>query len=189
MKKFIMAIVCLMTMVVSANAQDDMYYRKNTNKEVKPINETLANNNGWIISYHEPDELTGSKGYNSMTYLNETGGVVLWSTEAKKFRVISNEELFDSEIRIFGWLRETKNVFCAIIGMYDINNKLLKKKNCWFEIGANYLQGHSTIGASGKNEGKDIVEYLRNGKGYIRIVAPLSGTNAKFDLKVPCMNN
>jgi hypothetical protein len=36
---------------------------------------------------------------------------------------------------------------------------------------------------------KYIISYLRNEKGYVRIIAPLYNTNETFDIKVPCIKN
>ena len=187
MKKFIMALVCLMTMMVSANAQDDMYHRKDTNKEVKPINTALADKNGWVSHVFEADELIGNEEYTSLMYSNECGSIIVWNNENKKFRIISNDGVFDSKVT--QWNFGYKSLFTAKVGYYDINGKLLSKTTCLFEIGANHSQGNSMRNNWGVNEAKTIIPYLREKKGFVRIVAPLSGTNSRFDIKVPCMNN
>ena len=166
MKKVLWLIVCLMTMVVSVNAQSE-----------------------WVTEIHAADELTGTDEYTSVSYIDGSNGIVTWSTESKKFRIICGEEMFDSKIQRAGWNPNYRSLFEAVVGLYSTDGKLIKKKYVTFEIGANHHQGMSVGGRTGKNEGKIVLDYLRNKKGYIRIVAPLSGTNTNFDMKVPCMNN
>lgn len=187
MRKLLWLIVCLMTMVVSANAQDDMYSFSQEEK-VQPIN-TEAISDGWMATTHDADELIGNESYTSLIYSTDVGSIVLWDNETKKFRIITNNELFDSDVQKAGWNPSYRSLFVATIGFYNLDNKLLKKKKVWFEIGSNHRQAVSTAGSSGKNEGKDVVTYLRNNKGYIRIVAPLHLTNLNFDLKIPCLQN
>ena len=164
MKKiFLTMVVCLMA-TMGANSQ---------------------NNNGWVKIFFEADELTDT----SMEYENEIGSVVLWDNEDKVFRVISKDEMFNGKVE--NWtLGKHKTIFTAIIGFYDINKKLVKKTKCTFEIGANHHEGNAIRNPYyTKNDRKDIIEYLKNGNGFVRIVAPLSLTNKNFDIMVPCLNN
>lgn len=187
MKKVLWLIVCLMTMVMSVNAQNDMYIFSQEEK-VQPINmESISN--GWAVKTYEADELIGTKSYTSLIYSTNVGSVVLWDNEVKKFRIISDDGLFDFKVTKAGWDWSDRTLFVATIGLYDLNGKLIKKKKVWFEKGANHSQAVSTAGSSGKNEGKDVITFLRNNKGYVRIVAPLSSTNLNFDIKIPCLKN
>jgi hypothetical protein len=176
-----------MTIVLSVNAQsDDLYHTKEITNN--PIENTSAENNGWSIISHDADELTEQEAYNSIVYTTDAGSVVLWNNDNKRFRIISND-IFDSKVDRNGWSLDYKNLFVAIIGYYDINNKLIEKKKCGFEIGANSHQAHSIKYGMHRQEGKYVISYLRNKKGYVRIIASLYGSNGKFDIKVPCMNN
>jgi hypothetical protein len=189
MKKVLWLIVCLMTMVVSVNAQNDDVYgvSKVAKTSLAPINDDSANNNGWVILTHEADELIGNDEYKSISYsVPNVGSVILWDNENKKFRIVA-DDVFDSEVT--KWNFGYKSLFTAIVGYYDINGKLLEKTSCLFEIGANHRQGNSIRNNWGVNEAKTIIPYLREKRGFVRIVAPLSGTNGKFDIKVPCLNN
>lgn len=164
MRKLLWLIVCLMTMVVSVNAQNE-----------------------WVVSEHEADELLETEAYKSVVYTSNDCGIVLWDNESAKFRILSDKGTFDTEV--VKWAFKYRSVFTAIVGYYDINGKLLSKKKCQFEIGSNHRQAHSMKDTWGHNEGKNVISFLRNEKGYVRLIAPLSGTNSKFDIKVPCMNN
>ena len=164
MKKVLWLIVCLMTMVVSANAQSS-----------------------WVSVTHEADELTDQKAYTSLVYTAESGTIVLWDNDGKKFRIIANN-VFDSKYGENGYMVKG-SFFHAIVGYYDINDKLVDKRTCSFIIGSNHHEGNSIRYGMKRYEGKHIISFLRNEKGYVRIVAPLYGTNAKFDIKVPCLSN
>ena len=173
-----MAFVCLMTMVVSVNAENDR--------------NSAAEKNGWIVTTHEADELIGNDEYNSIAYIGDDDSkIVLWDKNDKDFRIICNEgNIFDYKVGSNGWSFNTNmKLFVATVGYYDSNNKLLKKKECGFQIEGNASEARSIKYGMGGNEGKRIVAFLKNEKGYIRIIAPLYNTRRKFDIKVPCMNN
>ena len=178
MKKFIMALVCLMTMVLNVNAEE--------------YTNSVAEKNGWVLTTHEADELIGNDEYNSLVYVgSENKTIVLWDDNDKDFRIICNDgNIFDYKVGSNGWsLNTNMKLFVATIGYYDSNNKLLKKKECGFRIEGNASEARSIKYGMGGNEGKRIVAFLKNEKGYIRIIAPLFNTRKNFDFKVPCLNN
>lgn len=89
-------------------------------------------------------------------------------------------------------IRKTQNYATyATIGFYDNNNKLISKwDNCLLQLvqgfqvalTAENIWGKTTKGA------REVVPYLRNEKGYVRIVVPVvRGKN--FDMTIPCLNN
>jgi hypothetical protein len=164
MKKVLWLIVCLMTMVVSVNAQ-----------------------NGWEKTTFNGDELLETEDYMAFSYSDANGEIVLWNNSNEKFRLITNDGIFDYRHENGAWYYD--KFFIATIGYYDINNKLISKKSCCFGVGDIASQGHSTRYKFKGNEGKHVISYLREKKGYVRIVAPLYAKNTHFDLKVPCMNN
>lgn len=178
MKKFIMALVCLMTMVMSVNAQV----------------------NGWKIGTTEADELLGTTEDTYYLYMDgDKGGVIFYKSEPKKLYLIAPDDAMfntrDLGFRDFGRSGNVVGVFITY-GMYNNNDKLVKKdKNCVFEeIGrevANRIVSRkgTGMGMTMRNVGKELIEYMKNEKGYVRIVAPLFHTNRNFDIKVPCMNN
>lgn len=166
MKRFLMAMVCLMTMVLSVNAQS-----------------------GWVSVAQEEDELMGQEAYTGFIYSNEVGSVVLWDNDDKTFRIISNDGVFDSFVGQNGWSMKTRSMVAAVVGYYDTNDKLIEKKKCYFEIGVNHKEANSIRFEMHRVEGKYVISYLRNKKGYVRIIAPLYSTHQKFDIKVPCMKN
>lgn len=75
----------------------------------------------------------------------------------------------------------------ARIGFYDDNDKMLSVfENCRLELTDIYRR--ATSNASKKKNGQYIVnDYLRNSKGYVRIIIPTI-QGGIFDAMVPCMN-
>jgi len=71
MKKFIMALVCLMTMVLSVNAQ-----------------------NGWNKTVFNADELKGTESYTSYYYEDVNGMVVFFSNEPC-YKLVTQSGIFD----------------------------------------------------------------------------------------------
>ena len=187
MKKLLWLIVCLMTMVMSTNAQDDMYLAHNSN-ETSEINVNNAANNNWLPIKIEADELLGNDTYTALIYSTSDASVILWDNNDKKFRITAHNQVFDSKYGENGYMVKG-NFFHAIVGYYDINGKLIDKRTCSFIVGNTHKEGDSIRFGMKRYEGKHIVSYLRNKKGYVRIVTSLYLSNNKFDIKVPCLNN
>lgn len=149
---------------------------------------TSANAQRWEHSVTEADELIGEKGHESDVYTDENGNVfVMWSDESENFRVISGTAIFN----FFGDIRSVM----ATIGYYDLNNKLIEKNDIQLLVS----EGQATQAEPNmvpmirplpnKKRVKMLLDYVQNKQGYVRILAPLYGTNAKFDIKVPCLKN
>jgi len=147
-----------------------------------------ANAQGWTHSVTEADELTGEKGHESDMYTDVNGnGFVMWSDESENFRVFSGSSIFD-------FVGDYRTVM-ATIGYYDTNNKLIEKNDIQLLVS----DGRATQAEPNmipmirpfpnKKRVKMLLDYLQNKQGYVRIIAPLYGTNGKFDIKIPCINN
>lgn len=78
----------------------------------------------------------------------------------------------------------------ATIGFYDINNNLKESWNdCELEVTNMYSVATCPDTSKKKPKGKEAVSnYLRNEKGYVRIIIPTNYGNG-FDLKIPCLYN
>ena len=88
--------------------------------------------------------------------------------------------------------RKTLNsIGYATIGFYDEENRLVVKwEKCLMEIttGFQVAEASKTIWGKTSKGCRDVVPYLMNNRGYVRIVLPTaSGRN--FDWTVPCLNN
>lgn len=153
-----------------------------------------CNAQGWTKTTLEADELLGEKGGIAYSFCNEenTMKFICWEGNTESFRVISSTKLFDygSNLGANG-----HKIFLGLIGFYDENDSLIEKieKFC-FELDDEGLsnQAHpnrwTSMGGNNKKNVRKMFDYLKNKKGYIRIVAPLYGTNSNFDLKIPCCN-
>lgn len=79
----------------------------------------------------------------------------------------------------------------ATIGFYDEQNHLVKKwENCMIEItnGMQVAEASSNIWGKTSKGCRDVVPYLVNERGYVRIIIP-TVRGKEFDMKVPCLNN
>ena len=185
MKKFFMAFVCLMTMVISANAQE------------------------WEKTAFSGDELLGTESYVATSFSVPSVGMVVYYSNDNSVKIVTDDGIFDyKEDRV-----------TVTIGYYDDEGKLIKRRCESFYVGKNskscqYMHQFSEILADrfefdarfAKDEkdkqsyldaakhcridkGKEFVDYITTQKGYVRFVAEKYGTNAKFDIKVPCIKN
>lgn len=142
----------------------------------------------WEHFVTEADELIGEVGHESDMYTDETGNVfVMWSDESENFRVISGTS-------IFNFVGDIRSVM-ATIGYYDMNNKLIEKNDIQLLVSegqANQAEPNMIPMIRpfpNKKRVKMLLDYVQNKQGYVRIIAPLYGTNAKFDIKIPCLKN
>jgi hypothetical protein len=159
MKRLIMAIVCLMTMVFSANAQ-----------------------NGWEKTKFPGDELKGEKETCLNIYTNDEGSFVFSDEKDDGFMVTTQRGFFDYDID--NYAKGT------IIGLYDQNGVLLEKmdlptQRTFFTTSSS---NHKTMGCIKKAAAKKIISFIKEQKGYVRIIAERY-SRTDFDIKVPCMNN
>lgn len=79
----------------------------------------------------------------------------------------------------------------ATIGFYDEQNNLIKKwDNCMIELTNNLqvAEASKTIWGKTSKGCRDVVPYLMNERGYVRIIIP-TYRGKEFDMKVPCLNS
>lgn len=79
----------------------------------------------------------------------------------------------------------------ATIGFYDSENQLIKKwENCMVELtnGMQVAEASSNIWGKTSKGCRDVVPYLMNERGYVRIIIP-TVRGKEFDMKIPCLNN
>ena len=142
----------------------------------------------WDHLITEADELTGEKGYESDIYTDENENVfVMWSDEDINFRIISGTS-------IFNYIGDIRSVM-ATVGYYDLNNKLIEKNEIQLLVSegqANQAEPNMVPmirPIPNKKRVPQLLKFVRNNQGYVRILVPLYGTNARFDIKIPCLNN
>lgn len=140
----------------------------------------------WEHSVTEADELLGEKGHESWVYSDERGNsFVIWSDEENNFRIISVNGIFD----------RTGQLTDATIGYYDMNNKLIEKTKIGLLVSEGQgNQAHPNMVPmmrpvyNPKRVGK-LMQTIKQEQGFVRIIVPLYGTNANFDIKIPCLKN
>ncbi len=146
----------------------------------------IAGAQDWSKTSWDADELTEREAYDSYRYTDEIGNsFVFWSNSDADFRIISALGIFDYE--------GANHNFWALIGLYDENDELLEK----FEIRFLAVEGMGNQAEANltpfrrpipnPERCRKLLQFLTQRQGYARIVAPLFGTNNKFDLTVPCM--
>ena len=148
----------------------------------------VAHAQKWDTTFFAADELEGIEAYYAYHIADSTGNVFnFWSNENTNFRVVSSSGIFD-------W-HGNFNIVRATIGYYDASNKLVEKKDIQLVVAdgrGDMAEPNTSIGIgsiSNKKKAIQLLNYLRNEEGYIRILIPLYGRIDKFDLTIPCIRN
>lgn len=133
---------------------------------------------GWNTEVYHADELKGTKGYTAYIYTDNNGDYfVLWSHKDDEFRIASNSHIFD--------YHGSNKSFQVIIGLYDDKDSLIKKIECYAftdDENSHWAYVH-------RKNAKQTINFIRDYKGYVRIIAPLYGTLSDFDLRIPCFKS
>ena len=185
MKKVLWLIVCLMTMVLSVNAQDDMYMVRNNTKN-KSVSASVPTNvandfriGEWFRETTDADELKSTKGNTYITYIGDDGFVTYLISEGKLF-FNTDKGLFDYDI-----YDHSKGF---LIGFYDINDNLVEKVKTDLRSFLVFGSRKDKICITNKGLNEKIWGYINNHKGFVRFVIDRY-ERSDFDIKVPCINN
>lgn len=131
----------------------------------------------WKTTEFKADELKGTQAYTAYTYNDEKGNsFIYWSNTEKRIRIIDKNGIFNADYNCFFW---------ATIGYYNQEGKLILKK----QIGFNTINDGYIIAEHSSKEGRNIINYIRKEKGYIRILAPEYKSINDWEIKIPCINN
>ena len=81
----------------------------------------------------------------------------------------------------------------GIIGQYDSEDKLLERIDILFEVDDNHGQTlhpnkYTQMGGNNLKRCKKVLDFIKNEKGYIRIILPLYN-DSEFDLKIPTLHS
>lgn len=140
----------------------------------------------WEHFVTEADELLDLASHESWIYSDEQGNsFVIWSDEEENFRIVSNNGNFD----------RTGKLADAIIGYYDMENKLIEKTKIGLLISEGQgNQAHPNMvpmarPVYNKKRVEKLMQTIKHEQGFVRIIVPLYGTNELFDIKIPCLNN
>ena len=141
---------------------------------------------GWSTQYFDGDELTKKESYEAYSFINEKGDqFVYWSNSDKNFRIINNSinaPFKDLLVHVPLTLDVVRVMKHVKVGFYDENGKLIDSDDTEMIV----QEGKSNFASvPGKKVAKKIIKFIASGKpGYVRIVAPLYGSNIPFDIKI-----
>lgn len=142
----------------------------------------------WSSQHFDGDELKKTESYDAYTFTSESGdNFIYWSNNDKNFRIINNSIAAPFSYRAISvpFTLDLTNVMKHVkVGFYDQNGKLVETDDTEMIV----PNGQETFASvPGKKVAKKVIKFLESGKpGYVRIVAPLYGSNASFDIKIPC---
>lgn len=139
----------------------------------------------WEHFVKEADELLDIAGYESWVYTDKQGNSFIIRSDEDYYFLIITSSRFD---------RSGLDHMNAIIGYYNMENKLIEKTEIGLQISLerNYQWNRAvpiTTGILGyKKQVEQLTQVIREGQGYVRIVVR-SIENENFDIKIPCLNN
>ena len=175
MKKVLWFIVCLMTMafgLLSCNSKANVYTKTEEEK-------TDVICDSWYDLKIDADELTGTKEHTIYCYRTKDGEVVVPNDNNKSFIFITFDGIFDTKYEFGERVAEE-----VIIGLYDINDKLIEK----IENDVFFVLDNGFCASVNDKINNKINSFIKAKKGFVRIVAN-KFAKGNFDIKIPCMNN
>lgn len=154
MKKFIFILSFIILATINANAQENEF-------------------NTWSVVNLEGDELLDTQTEVIYVLTTSDGDKFVHYTTRPKMIVISSENgVFDFESS-----RYSLTSVSAVIGYYDLENNLIDKETTkLYKIGKSYA-----VGFLGTDK---LMDYLRNGDGYVRFVIKRY-TRSNLDVVIP----
>jgi len=136
----------------------------------------LSAQTGWSSNEHKGDELKGTESYYSYKFEDsEENDFIYWSNSDYNFRIISGSHIFDYS---------SSKMISITVGFYSIDDNLIDKGTTTLVVSS---ENSHFAEVPGKKIGRKVLKYLNENEGYVRIIAPLYGTLASFDIKIPCM--
>ena len=133
----------------------------------------------WYDLKFDADELTGSKERTIYCYRTKDGEVVVPNDNNEAFMFYTFDGIFDTNYEFGESIAEK-----VIIGLYDINGKLIEK----IENGVFFVLD-SGLCATGDNKiNNKINSFIKTKKGFVRVVAN-KFAEGNFDIKIPCIKN
>lgn len=136
-----------------------------------------AQKSAWKATKFPGDELLGNPAYTAYSMEKNGSRIVFWSND-DAFRITEAYHIFEYTHKDYS----DKDEFDVIIGFYNLKDELVNsmKKTFYVEDGHGYPKYPSLC---------DVVRYITEEQGYVRLVAELYNTVATYDIKVPCFNN
>ena len=137
------------------------------------------------ISYQE-DELLGYSGGTTIMYTDENGNTFECGliNNGKSFRC----DISNNSRKQFNWssVNGTSKLIKmthGVVGLYDINNKLIKKWNENFVVPDN-----TAANVCRPFKWRKIMKYINENQGYVKVIISVYEDN-DFRMTIPCINN
>lgn len=129
----------------------------------------------WYVTEHQADEMKKQEAYTSFRFEDENGNAfIYWTFSSSDFRIVSNSGVFNYNERRF---------VPITVGFYDKDNKLLEKSEITLKVEEDAQIARVPYK---KKTATKALKYINENEGYIRIIAPLYGRIADFEIKVLC---
>ena len=146
----------------------------------------------WEKTIEPADELKGTEEMVKYKMTDSTANqAIAFYQPGDYWKVGVGGKVFQPDKRGMIHKKTLNMVGYATIGFYDEQNNLIKKwENCLIELtnGLQVAEASSNIWGKTSKGCRDVVPYLMNERGFVRIIIPtVRGT--EFDMKVPCVNN
>lgn len=145
----------------------------------------------WEKTLEEGDQLKGTRDRMKYRIESPDGNMIMvfyGSSDKWKVGIVNNAFKLDKSLRV----RDGNFLCYATIGFYDENDQLtVKWENCEMQLTNVYRVAETSTSFWGKKTAKgcrDVVPYILNEKGYVRIILP-TFREPEFDFKVPCIHN
>lgn len=144
----------------------------------------------WGTKTIQGDELKGTQNQIVTAYIDEYKTLYFSTVRDNYFKILTSKSLFDYSPTWIG--ASGKNLVMGIVGIYDIEEKLIEKIEILFEVEDNrgtvlHPNKYTKMGGNNFKRCKKILDYIKNEQGYIRIILPLY--DSVFDFKVPTLKS
>ena len=145
----------------------------------------------WEKTLEEGDQLKGTRDRAKYRIESPDGNMIMvfyGSSDKWKVGIVNNAFKPDKS----NMVRDGNFIIYATIGFYNEDDQLVTKwENCMMELTDIYRVAEASESSWGKKTAKgcrEVVPYLLNEKGYVRIILPTFRA-PEFDFKVPCIHN
>lgn len=146
----------------------------------------------WEQTIEKGDELLGTMDRVKYKYVDSLNiQAIAFYSDGDYWKIGVGGKVFQPDKRGIVIKKTYNPATYATIGFYDEHNQLIEKwENCLLQLAHGFQVAETTENFWGKTTkgAREVVPYLRDQKGYVRIIVPVVRGN-NFDLKIPCLNN
>ena len=146
----------------------------------------------WTKETESGDELLGTSDRVKFKYVDSINvQAFAFYSDGDYWKIGIGRDVFQPDKRGTLIRKKLNHATYALIGFYDEYNQLLEKwENCLLQLtqGLRVAETAKNIWGKTTKGTREVVPYLKNHKGYVRIVVPVV-RGKDFDIKIPCLNN